>query len=79
MASKELLTVNLISIGKPMPDVLNLRNSASIGRRVEVYPQQRFPRYFYIAIWIVMIFGVFFIAREVISVVLQVAALVRAA
>jgi hypothetical protein len=51
---------------------------ASVGRMVEVYPQQRFPQYVLMTIWFLVICGLFFVARELISFALQIASLVRA-
>jgi hypothetical protein len=75
-APKEIATVNIINMGKALPKVLNVRNAESVGRMIEVYPQQRLPKYFTITIWFLLIFGIFFVGREIISFALRIVRLV---
>ena len=78
LAPKEITNVNLINIGTALPAILNVRNAESIGRVIEVYPQQRFPKYVQLTVWFLMICGLFFVAREFISFALKIISLMRA-
>jgi hypothetical protein len=79
VAPKEIINVNLINIGKSLPAVLNLRNAERVGKMVEVYPQQKFPRYVTLIVWGLMIFGVYFIVKQVAMFILLAINLARSA
>jgi hypothetical protein len=70
LAPKEVVTINVITVGREMPAALTVRCKEAIGKFIEVYPQQQMPRALIFVARIVFLLGVYFILERLTALIL---------